>query len=562
MTAKIEKMFWLAWLIILPVTIVTIYFAFPPLIHHEWLDIFSLGMMMIVMSFFYFQVRGTDIIVLHGISLAVFLLFGLFVEMILMQIATMTYLLSKRLRKEDWYRIPVNSLMFLLVSVSSGIFYYLINGKFGTLAVNEYPHLLPIIGYSFMIFLTNQLFLYGFKKSLGKPTRFFDRGMLWEAITITVIMPVGLVLYIMYSELGTIAIWFIAVPAISLSVIFRLVNSSYHTNVLLQKTNDIGQQLTENLDVDSIIDLFFKQVGKMLDPDFAYILNNDAEGRLKVSKLYEKEPGSIYQNKALSSESVSWRVGRQGKSFRAGNRHEWRHLAKGFLPVTAQSIISVPMKRNNRVIGVITVVSITKRAYQSKHQMMLEILANFLAVAIENAKDYMKTKDQSERDPLTNLFNYRHFTHLLDMEFSRHTPFSIIMLDLDHFKQVNDTYGHESGNKILCQIARLLDQVVGEEGIVARYGGEEFILLLHEKNESEAFKIAERIRMTISANGFLVDQFKGDLHHEKMIRITASIGVATAPTQGEDAMSLIRNADRAMYSGAKQKGRNRVAAYK
>ena len=97
MTAKKERVLWVVWLIVLPITIGLVYIVFPPMIQHNWFDLLSLGTMMIVMSFFYIRVRGTDIIVLHGISLAVVVLFGLFIEMSVMQIATMTFLFSKRL---------------------------------------------------------------------------------------------------------------------------------------------------------------------------------------------------------------------------------------------------------------------------------------------------------------------------------------------------------------------------------------------------------------------------------------------------------------------------------
>lgn len=563
MKLKVQKTIWLTWLIVLPITIALVYIIFPPHVHVHWIDILSLAFLMIVISFFYFQVRGTDIIVFQGISLAIFLLFGLFTEMMLMQLAILTFILSKRLRYEEWYRYPVNSLMFLCVSVISGSFYYLINGKIGLLHSNEYPHLMPILGYSFMVFLTNHLFLYLFRRIVLNTGKFASKDMIWEGITTALLMPIGIVLYVMYSELGTLAIYFIAVPAVTLSVIFRLVNSSYKTNVLLQKTSEIGQQLTEKLDVENSIDLFFDQLGKMFDPDFAYILDLDSKGRLHILRLFEKEPGSIYRHPDLSPEGISKRVGRVGRSFHANSRKQWRHLSKGFLPFSTQSIISVPMKRSNKVIGVITVASKTKRAYQSHQLKVLEILANFLAVAIENANNYKKTKDQSERCPLTNLYNYRFFTNLLESHFNTHKdqPFSIVMMDLDHFKNVNDQYGHESGNKVLCQVADVLVDSVGDTGTVARYGGEEFIIFLPDRDGKQALEIAEKIRMRISNEVFLVDQLKGDLQHQKSIHVTASIGVATAPNQGEDPLSLIRNADRAMYTGAKQKGRNRVAAY-
>jgi diguanylate cyclase (GGDEF)-like protein len=134
------------------------------------------------------------------------------------------------------------------------------------------------------------------------------------------------------------------------------------------------------------------------------------------------------------------------------------------------------------------------------------------------------------------------------------------LLDIDHFKAVNDSYGHQSGNDVLIMLARRLEDFIGERGTVARYGGEEFIILLPESGGNECLEIAEQLRSVISDNGFEIHNDLTDQCKHK-IYITASIGIATAPHQGEDPLTLIRNADRAMYTGAKQQGRNKVAAY-
>lgn len=558
-----KKYIWISWFLLWPTTVILIYIFFPPIFHTKFIDLILLGSLMVVMGLFHFQVRGTDIIASIGVSMAVFLLFGLFIEMLLMQLSIIAFLLAKRLHRDDYYRFPINSLMFLFVSVASGLFYYLINGQIGTLTPQEYPHLVPITAYVFAIFFFNHLFLFIFRRLIFHEGKFISMDMAWEALTTALITPFGIVLYVLYSELGTMAIYIVAIPTITISFIFRLINSSYKTNHLLQKTNQIGQQLTEKLEVEHILDLFFNQIDKMLDPDFAYILDIDQEGRLFVTRLYEKDPGSLYKQSSLSPEGVSWKVVRIGKSFKADNRGQWRHLSKGFLPISAQTILSVPMKRNNGVVGVITLVSKKKRAYKNNQLMVMEILANFLAVAIENARDYEKTKDESERDPLTNLFNYRHFAKLLNKQFQsdEQSPFSVVMLDLDHFKTINDTYGHESGNMVLKQVASLLQSLIDEDGVVARYGGEEFIILLPHHNRTSALHTAEMIRTKMAEESFTVELLRGDLSHQKIINVTASIGVATAPDQGEDMISLVRNADRALYTGAKQQGRNRVAGY-
>lgn len=138
---------------------------------------------------------------------------------------------------------------------------------------------------------------------------------------------------------------------------------------------------------------------------------------------------------------------------------------------------------------------------------------------------------------------------------------SLILLDIDHFKSVNDTYGHQSGNEILIELAERLRNRIGDIGTVARYGGEEFVLLLPDMMKGDALKLAEQIRLLIANEPFTLLQSMDEEGKQILIDITASIGVATAPQDAEDSLALIRHADRALYVGAKRSGRNRVAEY-
>jgi diguanylate cyclase (GGDEF)-like protein len=137
----------------------------------------------------------------------------------------------------------------------------------------------------------------------------------------------------------------------------------------------------------------------------------------------------------------------------------------------------------------------------------------------------------------------------------------LILLDIDHFKAVNDTYGHQSGNEILCELADRLTKMVAGRGTVARFGGEEFVVLLPNMNKTDAYETAELIRQSIANWPFTLYQALNQENKQMQVRITASIGVATAPEDAEDALALVRHADRALYVGAKRAGRNRVAEY-
>ncbi len=159
-------------------------------------------------------------------------------------------------------------------------------------------------------------------------------------------------------------------------------------------------------------------------------------------------------------------------------------------------------------------------------------------------------------DTLTGLFNYRHFTNSLDQELERSQrtgqPTALIMLDLDHFKSVNDTYGHDAGNKVLVSTAAILRASIRRLDIPCRYGGEEFAIILPATGLLTSIQVAERIRAAIADNDVMLD-------NSQTLHVTASLGVAVLqqPFQ-EQAEALIRRTDEQLYN-AKQSGRNRIS---
>lgn len=254
------------------------------------------------------------------------------------------------------------------------------------------------------------------------------------------------------------------------------------------------------------------------------------------------------------------------KGLRYTNKKQLTVLESKYLPSTAESIISLPIERNKEVVGVITLVSCKKRAYEKSQYMILDILTNYLAVAIENVRNYEKTRLKSERCPLTNLYNYRYFVDYLEKYYvagnhDKVEHISLIILDIDYFKDINDTYGHQSGNEILQELANRLTDTVSEQGIVSRYGGEEFVILLPKLKQNQCYNLAESVRKTISDKPFVINDHILNVTEPVEVQVTVSVGVATYPDNCGDPFELARHADRAMYVGAKQKGQNRVAVY-
>ncbi|MFW1972389.1 GGDEF domain-containing protein [Acinetobacter bereziniae] len=161
-------------------------------------------------------------------------------------------------------------------------------------------------------------------------------------------------------------------------------------------------------------------------------------------------------------------------------------------------------------------------------------------------------KKLSETDPLTNLYNRRFFNEKLDAMQSKKTHYAIILIDIDHFKDINDLYGHHFGDEALCQVAKLLSSQIRHSDIVARYGGEEFIIALPDTTLDSAQAFAERCRLAIQ------NQVIESLDHH-YVQLTASFGIATS-IDDDNISKIIHLADKALYR-AKQSGRNQVHLY-
>jgi diguanylate cyclase (GGDEF)-like protein len=176
---------------------------------------------------------------------------------------------------------------------------------------------------------------------------------------------------------------------------------------------------------------------------------------------------------------------------------------------------------------------------------LFDALGNQIGVAIDNARLYEKTKKYSLHDPLTGLANRRMMHIVFDRSINRakryKEPFSVIMLDIDHFKKYNDTHGHFEGDRLLIELAKLIVHETREIDLVVRYGGEEFIVLLPETDLDKACEVAERMRGTI----------------DEKCATTISLGVSTYNKNIQTKDELIKNVDAALYN-AKKRGRNRV----
>ena len=223
---------------------------------------------------------------------------------------------------------------------------------------------------------------------------------------------------------------------------------------------------------------------------------------------------------------------------------------QGVLP-GAHSVLCIPLSYGDRLLGVLNVESQNEDAFTPEDVLVMNTLADLLATALHNALVFQKLQQQAITDGLTQVKTRRFFSEALSSEWKRASrsgrPFSVVLIDLDKFKEVNDTKGHLEGDLVLARVGRLLEQRCRQSNVVARYGGDEFIVLMPETGVEQAQILAERLRLWLSTDPMLQEH-----------RITGSFGVASFPVHGFSAEDIVRVADAGMYI-SKHAGGDRVS---
>jgi diguanylate cyclase (GGDEF)-like protein len=221
----------------------------------------------------------------------------------------------------------------------------------------------------------------------------------------------------------------------------------------------------------------------------------------------------------------------------------------------AESLLAVPLRARNRTLGAVVLTG-PRGTFDASARRVLEILANQAAATISLIKDREQQRQLAVRDGLTGLYNRRAFNELFAAAIANEDRraggrLGLVLLDIDHFKKLNDTYGHPAGDAALRSLARLLAQHLRKGDQAARYGGEEFVVILPGSDAERSMQAAERLREALARHRFV--------HDGSRIPLTASLGVAVWPEDARLPDALLAAADRGLYA-AKQAGRNRVVA--
>lgn len=220
-----------------------------------------------------------------------------------------------------------------------------------------------------------------------------------------------------------------------------------------------------------------------------------------------------------------------------------------------RALAAVPLTTPSGVIGILALWNSKTPSFDEAALELVHAAAPYLALVLNHAREYGRVRDDADHDPLTGLHNRRAFERELAAERTRferyNRPLALLLIDLDHFKRVNDTHGHEAGDAVLQQVADTIREEVRDVDIPARLGGEEFVVLLPETVLAHALEVAERLRDAFERLEFT---WQGTA-----VPLRASIGVSACPSCVPDPRALVRSADAALYV-AKSMGRNRVVA--
>jgi two-component system cell cycle response regulator len=334
--------------------------------------------------------------------------------------------------------------------------------------------------------------------------------------------------------------------------VIKLLDRNLFESTVVNEIQDLVNSLDDyGKTISSVLEI----LSKVIEFHTGCIALEDEESlelHLYVNRSVSEQFIAATEEKAL--EQLAGSRGAKGEVVR--DLYDPAELLKvpGTHPAEIASTSTVNLVTKGRVTGVIVLASPEESIFTERTEQTFDIISRHANIVIEYARLYERTKKLSITDGLTKIYNHRYFQEQLNREFARSErtakPLSLVLLDIDHFKRFNDTYGHQQGDVVLKELARVLQGSIRACDVLARYGGEEFAVIMPETERTVCGKVAERLRAAVEAH-----RVPGQ---NEPLQVTVSMGVGSMPSEDiSTAAALVAAADKALYR-AKENGRNRV----
>ncbi len=325
--------------------------------------------------------------------------------------------------------------------------------------------------------------------------------------------------------------------------------------------HELGKALTSSLQLDQVLRTIMEKINEVLRPDtWSLLLMNSEKQELYFQIATGKGADALKDVRIKVGQGVAGWVAQTGEVVVVPDTtKDSRFFSQvdEHTKMETRSIVAVPVRFRDQCLGVIELINcIGAEGFSQRDLAFLEALADYAAIAIENARHVQRIHELTITDDCTSLYNARHLNFMLDTEIYRSHryafEFSLIFIDLDHFKNVNDTHGHLIGSKLLGEIGQAIKDKCRLIDLAFRYGGDEFVVLLPQTSKENALGVARRLHKLIRETIWLKDE-------NMDVRVTASVGVASYPTDSRTKAELLHLADEAMYL-VKNTTRDSVAA--
>lgn len=334
----------------------------------------------------------------------------------------------------------------------------------------------------------------------------------------------------------------------------RLFDDVAQTLVHEQRLNEISQIISSSLDLNAVLQTILQLTAQLVHADMAALALISPDRQQMLFNHTYNLPGTLRRSAVPVGEGLCWEAASKNASILADDYQQHPSALAEWKELGVHAYLGVPLVAGNDTLGALNLFRIAQgRPFNQRDRFLAEMVARQAGVAIQNARRYEEAKRLATHDSLTGLYTRHHFFELAHREYERsrryQRPLSLIMLDLDNLKQVNDEYGHQTGDRALQVLAQICQAELRQVDLIGRYGGDEFIILLPETDLLKAARAAERVRER--ANQAVVE------NHQEQVRISVSLGVAALEDDIESFEALVDRADQAQYM-AKESGKNQV----